>query len=217
MRNRQHSRKRGGLAAKKYQALKRKGGPGPLTANDLYGRIAATPDRNVILKAQEFLKKYKFQPAKNRTELAHKLSSVVQMYGEDAIRDLAYFHPDRQLIAATVTETELKEVGNGDMFKPAEQPVQPKTEYHNACGACTMGMFNCEGNCNCNKNKNSTKNDTGNEKADAKGVKDGEHLVAMKEPDHTAPLIIGALALGLTIGVLETMATSSHVASRSEN
>ena len=47
------------------------------------------------------------------------------------------------------------------------------------------------------------KNDAGTDK----GVKEGETLKANKESDHTG-LILGALALGLTIGVLATMAAS---------
>lgn len=207
MRNREHNRK-GGLAAKKLAALKRKGGPGPLTANDLFGRIAASTDPEIIGKAQKILKEYRFEKAKNRSELAHKLSSIVQMYGEDAIKDLAMIHPDRLLIASTITETELKEVGN-EIVKPAapvEQTKQP--QYHNACGACALGMFNCEGGggCNCGCKGSGAakmKNDAGTDK----GVKEGETLKANKESDHTG-LILGALALGLTIGVLATMAAS---------
>lgn len=209
MRNREQNRK-GGLAAKKLAALKRKGGGGPLTANDLFGRIAASTDPDIIGKAQKILKDYRFEKAKNRSELAHKLSSVVQMYGEEAIKDLAMIHPDRLLIASTITETELKEVGN-EIIKPAAAPVDTKQpQYHNACGACALGMFNCEGGgCSCGCKGSGAaklKNDAG---TDTKVVKEGETLKANKESDHTG-LILGALALGLTIGVLATMAASSN-------
>lgn len=210
MRNRQSQ----GLAAKKLAALKRKGGPGPLNANDLYGRIAASPDKSIILKAQGILKKYRFEPAANRTSLAHKLSSIVQMYGEDAILDLAMIHPDRQLIASTVTETELREVGNDEMIKPVAAPVQQtqqvQPQYQNACGACALGMFNCEGgscNCGCNgAGKGKMKNDSG-EAAQAKFFKEMQAFSPDKQETHTG-IILGALALGLTIGVLATMAAT---------
>lgn len=207
MRNRQSQ----GLAAKKLAALKRKGGPGPLNANDLYGRIAASPDKNLILKAQGILKKYRFEPAANRTALAHKLSSVVAMYGEDAILDLAMIHPDRQLIASTVTETELREVGNDKMINPVVAPVQQtQPQYQNACGACALGMFNCEGgscSCGCSGGgKAKMKNDSG-ETAQAKFLKEMQAFSPDKQENHTG-IILGALALGLTIGVLATMAAT---------
>jgi hypothetical protein len=214
MRDRQQQK---GIAAAKAAALRRKGGPGPLDANDLYGRIAASKDRSVILQAQKVLKKYRFEPAKNRTALAHKLSSIVQMYGEDALRDIAMIHPDRKLIAATVTATELKEVGNEIVQKPVVRPEETAMpKHHYACGACGGLIMHAEGApCKCGSHGNNQVHNDGGDKAPTSTANNADSKITLGagaasagEKDNTTSMIMAALALGLGIGAIATMAFS---------
>ncbi len=109
-----------------------------IASDDLFGRIATAKETHPA--AQAILVKYGYEQAKNETELAHKLASVVMNVGENALKDIASIHPDKELIlsfyspsmpAAHLMDTAEKKVtlndcGCGKMHDtgtPASAPV----------------------------------------------------------------------------------------------
>ena len=101
-----------------------------IASDDLYGRIATSKETHPL--AQAILVKYGYEQAKNETELAHKLASVVMNVGETALKDIAGIHPDKELILSFYTPT---------MSAPVvieTKPAEEKKVSLNDCGCGKM-------------------------------------------------------------------------------
>ena len=101
-----------------------------IASDDLYGRIATSKETHPL--AQGILVKYGYEQAKNETELAHKLASVVMNVGESALKDIATIHPDKELILSFCSTTPQVPVVE---TKPAEKKV---TLNDCGCGGSKM-------------------------------------------------------------------------------
>jgi hypothetical protein len=96
--------------------------------------------------ARRLVTKYGLSPATNLNDLRNKLAYVVAKFGDEALRDVASIHPDKELI--------LDVFGKYNMTGAKNE--NGEYSYQNACG-CGMSGADGEKQCACgcgNNNKN---------------------------------------------------------------
>ena len=82
--------------------------------------------------------KYGLPPAKNEQDLWHKTNYLIAKFQKEMLKDVAYIHPDRELILWS-TESDEPKVGKSSAANGNEE----SNYYGNPCN-CGLGI-----NCNC--------------------------------------------------------------------
>jgi hypothetical protein len=98
---------------------------------------------------------YGLKPAKNRLDLYKKVNAIVAKYKNQALKDIAKIHPDREFILWSVENEE---------SAPKKEVVETKSsacgcsgadgEYSNCGGGCACG---CGGKCGSSNNEKQAK------------------------------------------------------------
>lgn len=160
--------------------------------------------------------KYGLPPAKNDADLWKKTNYLVAKFQEEAMKDIALIHPDRELIIWS-SESKSKPSINTDLV-PALEPVpitvvatssninaNGEDNYSNACGCSGANgeteYSNCNGNKKCNCGCDSNRNYSNVEGNDKKSFSD-----ILKE--NLPTVVVGGLLL---VGVALLLKTPKAV------
>jgi hypothetical protein len=99
---------------------------------------------------RRLLVKYGLPPAKNEQDLWRKTNYLVAKFKDEMLKDIAYIHPDRELIIWSMQ--------NDNDTKSEVSEIEEKSNY---CGCgCGTGKQPCGCGCGCDKKSNAEGQET---------------------------------------------------------
>ena len=92
--------------------------------------------------------KYGLPPAKNEQDLWKKTNYLVAKFKKEMLKDIAYIHPDRELILWSASDSNAQSTSRADGESEGQSNCNGNPNCN--CGSVKEVKSNCQGNPNCN-------------------------------------------------------------------